>query len=685
MPTSATWETRLPALVLFAACCFTAHAYFPEDIFSAQVTWPLLVVRMVDAIIVVGILVAARRLGRVFLYGKGALEYFLSTLVGIAWLSLLLHLPSAFNGLRFAVVGPILCGLVCWGAPLFVADVKGALNRVRAATLWEKLAWVGFLLLLLPVALRASLPFFTNDELTMYLPQLREFARQGSFAPVPRIEMLNTFTTGGFSLLTLAYVLGGDGAAIYLSFAYLLLTAVGLYGFLTELGRSRLAYLAPAFFFLLCQVIITDHPESPQFVDGGMGLSKLHSLTTLCLLGELTAFLLYLRQPTRATASVLVLLLAFTAGVQLLGMAALGLFLLGLLLNGRRPLDGRAMLASLGFAALWYLKPWLQVGCPFPVVIAPAVLTDLCLNNASFYPAFYNHHFRHLFQGQDAMGGLLKPWETLPGLLQAAPFNLIALALPACLVLPMSGFKASEARCLKAVLLLTLVALFLRVPNPRYFLYLFPLFTIVFLGTLEAGAKGRFSATGALIVLVLFSQGLATPRSRLWLFSLDRMVAENFSNAFLLPLPQMQQLAQTWLEPRLGATPFWARHHLAADSRVLHNNIDQWYFANRATYQMNTTLGAAAYQPSIEDIIRELQQEGITHFFYSAQPLQSCPDHGRFYTPLYERATFVKHFKLIHGAADGLLFSFHPRGVEQPDPRYLLPIGPEELNVRVWR
>ena len=103
-------------------------------------------------------------------------------------------------------------------------------------------------LLLVPPLWKAALPLFHGDELMMYLPLLRGFAEQGSFAPVPWTQMVNTFSSSGFSLMALGYVLGGDGVSIFISFGYLLILMTGLHGFAKTFGLSR----SPAFSRDLC-------------------------------------------------------------------------------------------------------------------------------------------------------------------------------------------------------------------------------------------------------------------------------------------------------------------------------------------------------------------------------------------------------------------------------------------------
>src|SRR5208282_1319984 len=115
---------RVLVLLPFAAACLAAHAGFPEDVFSAQLEWPLLFLKVLCAVIVAGVFIAVRCLGRVYMRSLGvakdggAFGYFFSSVLGIALLSSLLHLFSAFHVLRFEFVGPLMTLLVAWGAPV---------------------------------------------------------------------------------------------------------------------------------------------------------------------------------------------------------------------------------------------------------------------------------------------------------------------------------------------------------------------------------------------------------------------------------------------------------------------------------------------------------------------------------------------------------------------------------------
>ena len=358
---------RIAVPLLFYAACLTARIGFPTDVFSLHFPWPLWAVRVVNAFIALGVGIGARWVGRLLLdqselFPSGPLELSLSLTLGIAALAIGAHLPSAFHALRFPLIAPSLTLLVALGTPIWLEDMEHLRRWVKHSMASEMLVLTLAAFFAFPVLVKASVSFFTSDELTMYLPILREFVRQGSFDPVIRIEMLNTFTTGGFSLLTLGYLLGGDGTAIYLSFSFLLILCLGIYGVARDVVSRPLAAFAPLLFFFFCQILIAGRIDDGSFLSGGMGLAKLHSLTALLVFESTVLLTMYLRQPSRGAGQALALIMSFLAGVQFLGFAFFVLFMVAMLgwaavsRESRKLHFGVAALAFLA-AAPWYLKP----------------------------------------------------------------------------------------------------------------------------------------------------------------------------------------------------------------------------------------------------------------------------------------------------------------------------------------
>jgi hypothetical protein len=322
---SVLFRLSFPLAFLFA--CFTAHLYFPSDILSVRVTWPLISIRIIQLFIASGFLAGARAIGtfllRYFRFkptGWGV-ELGLSTALGLPALAILVHLLSALGLFHFWPL-VILCSGLCYlSYSQVVNDLYFFCTRLWQTSKFEKVVLVFCFFVFLPVFLRVCLPLYTGDELTNYLPLIRGMVEKEALVPIDWVQMFGTFPTSGFGLLATLYSLGGDGTCAYFSFGLLMMIFPILYSFGKEFGRFRQPVLSLLLFAVWSQIFLVGRVDSPAvFAVGGIGWAKLHIITTFYLFASGVALVLFVESPGLATGLCLAWVAGFLGGLQIFGI-----------------------------------------------------------------------------------------------------------------------------------------------------------------------------------------------------------------------------------------------------------------------------------------------------------------------------------------------------------------------------